>query len=134
MIKSRIMKAKFRYARPTNQLKKISEMYQEGLELEVLGSFENHKGFDGVILGNLFSDYHFEFTQQKGVLAPCSPSPENLIVFYLPESSAYNAAKLKMSKSGFTQVPSHNPYWDDSGCTFEDPEGYRIVLCNRKWA
>ena len=25
-------------------------------------------------------------------------------------------------------VPSFNPYWDRGGCTFEDPDGYRVVL------
>jgi hypothetical protein len=42
---------KARIARPTNQLEMISEMYQEGLGLEIPGSFQDHDGFDGVMLG-----------------------------------------------------------------------------------
>ena len=30
-------------------------------------------------------------------------------------------------------VKSYNPYWDISGVTFEDPDGYRIVLQNATW-
>lgn len=27
-----------------------------------------------------------------------------------------------------------NPYWDRDGVTFEDPDGYRIVLQNAAWS
>ncbi|WP_407656490.1 hypothetical protein [Methyloglobulus morosus] len=37
-------------------------MYCKGLELCVLGRFENHQGFDGVMIGSAGMDYHFEFT------------------------------------------------------------------------
>jgi hypothetical protein len=30
-------------------------------------------------------------------------------------------------------VPSRNPYWDRCGLTFEDPDGYRIVIANIGW-
>jgi YycE-like protein len=30
-------------------------------------------------------------------------------------------------------VKSFNPYWDGNGCTFEDPDGYRVVLQNAAW-
>ncbi len=38
-----------------------------------------------------------------------------------------------MSTAGFKIVKSFNPYWDNSGKTFEDPEGYRVVLQNKTW-
>jgi hypothetical protein len=31
-------------------------------------------------------------------------------------------------------VPAFNPYWDEHGRSFEDPEGYRIVLQNAEWS
>ena len=34
---------------------------------------------------------------------------------------------------GAKATPSLNPYWDVSGRTFEDPDGYRIVLQNAAW-
>ena len=30
-------------------------------------------------------------------------------------------------------VPSHNPYWDVRGKTFEDLDGYRVVLEQAEW-
>jgi hypothetical protein len=30
-------------------------------------------------------------------------------------------------------VPSANPYWDRKGRTFEDVDGYRVVLQNDVW-
>jgi len=34
---------------------------------------------------------------------------------------------------GRAPVPSFNPYWDVRGKTFEDPDGYRIVIENAAW-
>lgn len=41
----------FRIARPTDQLDKVVEFYRDGVGLEVVGSFEKHDGYDGVMLG-----------------------------------------------------------------------------------
>jgi hypothetical protein len=35
--------------------------------------------------------------------------------------------------AGFKQVVSLNPYWDIRGRTYEDSDGYRIVLQNDDW-
>ena len=40
-----------RIARPTDQLDDVARMYTEGLGFEVLGRFQDHDGFDGVMLG-----------------------------------------------------------------------------------
>ena len=34
---------------------------------------------------------------------------------------------------GFAPVASFNPYWDVAGKTYEDPDGYRVVLQNAGW-
>lgn len=127
------MPPKLRIARATNQLKQISEMYRVGLGLNLLGHFEDHQGFDGIMIGSLSCPYHFEFTQESGVDAPRSPSPEMLLVFYYPDSKEWESIKSQMAQAGFKLVRSHNPYWDQNGCTFEDPEGYRVVLSNHDW-
>ncbi|WP_207391648.1 hypothetical protein [Haematobacter massiliensis] len=43
------------------------------------------------------------------------------------------AAVGRLRRAGYDPVPSFNPYWDRSGRTFEDPDGYRIVLQNAAW-
>lgn len=125
------MPPKLRVARPTNHLKKIAEMYRVGLGLEELGRFEDHQGFDGIMIGSPSCPYHFEFTHEAGREAPKSPSAELLLVFYYSDAKEWESAKRRMERAGFELVRSHNPYWDKSGCTFQDPENYRIVLCNR---
>ena len=38
-----------------------------------------------------------------------------------------------MPAAGFGQVAAFNPYWDNRGRTYEDRDGYRIVLHNGEW-
>ena len=127
------MPAHLRVARPTDKLESIVEMYRTGLELEVLGSFDGHDGFDGVMLGRHGSDYHLEFTREHGRTVAKPPTPENLLVFYVPELESWEASCARMVEAGFEIVPSHNPYWDARGRTFEDPDGYRVVLQRADW-
>jgi hypothetical protein len=39
-----------------------------------------------------------------------------------------------MMAAGYEPVSSFNPYWDRVGRTFEDPDGYRVVLQNAVWS
>jgi hypothetical protein len=41
---------------------------------------------------------------------------------------------IRMIVAGYEPVPSFNPYWDRAGRTFEDPDGYRVVLQNAPWS
>jgi hypothetical protein len=52
---------------------------------------------------------------------------------YLPDRTEWEAAVARMNAAGFEAVPSYNPYWDFEGKTFEDPDGYRIVLQHGAW-
>ena len=124
---------KLRVARPTDNLLEITRFYRDGLGLEELGSFVDHQGFDGVMLGSNGSPYHFEFTHQRGHTVGRAPSRDNLLVFYLPDESGWMAAVDRMLKHGYEPVASCNPYWDQKGKTFEDIDGYRIVLQNSTW-
>lgn len=123
-----------RVARPTDNLQAISQMYTEGLGFEILAQFEGHSEFDGIVLGHKNHPYHLEFTQQQGTSVGKAPTPENLIVFYIPDSGEWEAACSRMQAVGFNQVSSYNPYWDVVGKTYEDLDGYRIVLQNREWS
>jgi len=122
-----------RIARPSDHLEEIVAMYCAGLGLEELGSFRDHDGFDGVMLGIPGADHHFEFTRQRGREASRAPTAENLLVFYLPDPPEWEAACARMTAAGFQQVSSHNPYWDRRGRTFEDLDGYRVVLQGSSW-
>jgi len=108
-------------------------MYCEGLGLRVVDSFENHEGFDGVMLGLSGATYHFEFTHCRAHPVAPTPTPEDLAVFYIPASAEWEAACSKMLAAGFRQVSSINPYWEVRGRTYQDPDGYRVVLQNAEW-
>jgi hypothetical protein len=122
-----------RVARPTDNLAAIAEMYAKGLGFTVLAQFEDHRGFDGVILGHPKQHYHIEFTSQRGHQVGEAPTRDHLLVFYLPDKDDWEAASAQMTSAGFREVPSNNPYWDLQGRTFEDIDGYRVVLQNAAW-
>ncbi len=122
-----------RVARPTDDIDALLAFYRDGLGLSVLYRFEDHDGFDGVMLGAAGAPYHFEFTRAHGHPAGRAPTPDNLLVFYLPDAGAWRAAVDRMTAAGFAPVTAFNPYWDRQGATFEDPDGYRVVLQNAGW-
>jgi catechol 2,3-dioxygenase-like lactoylglutathione lyase family enzyme len=125
--------AVLRVARPTDRLEAVVRFYTQGLGLRVLGSFEGHRGFDGVMLGGPGARYHLEFTCRRGHSVGRAPNPEHLLVFYLPDEGQWRAALERMRRAGHDAVPSLNPYWDERGRTYEDPDGYRVVLYNGSW-
>ncbi len=124
---------KLRIARPTDQLAKVAEQYQQGLGFERLSQFEDHEGFDGVMLGHPQHAWHLEFTHHRGATVGRAPTPDNLLVFYVPDRALHAAASERMLAAGFVVVPSFNPYWDRDGTTFEDCDGYRVVLQLGEW-
>ena len=122
-----------RVARPTDNLQALATMYAEGLELQVIGQFADHDGFDGIILGQSNGPYHLEFTTKGGHTAGTAPTKDNLLVFYIANTEDWRASCARMETAGFTPVVSFNPYWDQCGRTFEDLDGYRVVLQNGIW-
>ena len=122
-----------RVARATDHLEEVLHFYQSGVGLTRLGSFEDHDGFDGVILGVPHAPYHLEFTRNRDHVAGRAPNQDHLLVFYLPDQRDWTEAVNRMTAAGYPPVPSFNPYWDRAGRTFEDPDGYRVVLQNAAW-
>lgn len=125
--------AVLRVARPTDNLDEIATMYCDGLGFEVIGCFSDHQGFDGVLVGHPQHHYHLEFTHHHGSVAGYAPTQDNLLVFYIAEEKQWVEQCEAMLQAGFTGVPSFNPYWDENGRTFEDVDGYRVVLASREW-
>lgn len=124
---------KLRLARPTDDLDALLRFYHHGLGLDVLYRFEDHDGFDGVMLGRSGAPYHLEFTHAHGHRAGRAPTQNNLLVFYLPDLAEWQAAVERMERADFLKVPAFNPYWDRVGATFEDPDGYRVGLQRSDW-
>ena len=122
-----------RVARPTERLAEIAEFYMAGLGFQTLAAFEDHAGFDGVVLGSPEAPYHLEFTRHRGGPPPAAPPADSLLVFYVADPDEWERAVARVRAAGGTQVASVNPYWDASGLTFADPDGFRIVLQRGEW-
>jgi len=127
------MQHQLRIARPVTDLARTTAMYCAGLGLRVLARFEDHAGFDGVMLGAPGSNCHFEFTRCRTDPVTPAPTPDDLLVFYVPDTNEWRRMGAAMSAAGFTEVASFNPYWTACGRTFEDADGYRVVLQNAPW-
>jgi len=121
--------AQVRVARPTQKLNEILRFYVEGLGLSITDSFKDHDGYDGVMLGLPEHQYHLEFTQHRDI-APCTaPTRDNLLVFYFENHAEITQLKQSLESLGYSPVAPENQYWADKSITFEDPEGWRVVLC-----
>jgi hypothetical protein len=90
--------------------------------------------FDGVMLGMAGANYHFEFTYSRRHPVRPAPTVEDLAVFYIPAESEWEATCAIMLADGFKQVTAFNPYWGIRGRTYEDHDGYRIVLQQAEWS
>ena len=123
-----------RVARPTDHLEEVIRFYTEGIGLSILGSFEDHQGFDGVMLGLPGAAYHLEFTRKHGQSAGRAPTQDNLLVFYISDKQEWLNATERMAAAGYRPVASFNPYWDRLGQTYEDPDGYRVVIQKQSWS
>lgn len=117
-----------RIARPVSDLARSTGMYRRGLGLQVLGRFTDHDGFDGAMLGRAGAHYHFEFTRCRAHPVRPTPTVDDLLVLYIPAKSEWRASCSKMLAAGFRRVASFNPYWEVRGRTYQDRDGYRIVL------
>jgi catechol 2,3-dioxygenase-like lactoylglutathione lyase family enzyme len=125
--------AHLRVARPTDNLPAVVAFYRDGLGFEVLYEFADHEGFDGVMLGHRGAAYHLEFTRKHDHTAGRAPTEDHLLVFYLPDEAEWRAAVERLEQAGHQAVKAFNPYWDKLGKTFEDPDGYRVVLQHAGW-
>ena len=122
--------AVMRVVRPTDNLEQITKMYTAGLGFEVIGGFDGHGDFSGRMLGHPQHNYHLEFTTHCKETAGRAPTLENLLVYYVPDDMEFAGVIDTISHSGFIKVDSFNPYWNGAAQTFEDVDGYRVVINN----
>lgn len=123
-----------RIARPVKDLDLTACKYRSGLGLQEIGRFTDHEGFDGIMLGFPLSNYHLEFTVCRSRPLKASPTPDDLLVFYVPEVGEWSSKCQSMRDAGFKEVQSLNPYWGQCGSTFEDDDGYRVVIQRATWS
>ncbi|MFC4639003.1 VOC family protein [Deinococcus hohokamensis] len=121
-----------RLARPSLDLAAAERFYVDGAGLQVL--YRHHPQQDEealLMLGLPGTGWHLELTRASVPLRP-SPTPEDLLVLYLGQPAPDRTLR-RLQAHGGVRVPALNPYWDTWGVTFADPDGYRLVLCQRLW-
>jgi len=83
-----------------------------------------------VFLGLPGANFHLEFTRHADG-SPCpAPTKDNLLVLYLEDRAALLGKVERLRAMGREPVEPENPYWAGKGFTFEDPDGWRVVLMN----
>jgi catechol 2,3-dioxygenase-like lactoylglutathione lyase family enzyme len=43
------------------------------------------------------------------------------------------AVRAVSARLGVDPIPPANPYWAEHGVTFQDPDGFRVVLVPERW-
>jgi|SRR6266487_2679271 len=118
-----------RVARHTERLDEVVGFYRDGIGLVEIGGFRDHDGYDGVFLEVPGTGAYLELTTGGGHRAP-APHPESLLVLYLGDDEAVRAVAARL---GVDPVAPDNPYWAEHGLTFQDPDGFRVVLVPERW-
>ena len=123
----------FRFARHTNNLEAIKSFYIGILGLELLGSFENHNGYDGVFIGIPNTDWHLEFTKSDEKIA-FNFNEDDILVLYPNTKIEFNVLISNLLRHHISSITSKNPYWNENGQMYLDPDGYRVVISHLKIA
>ena len=110
-----------RIARPVSDLASSTHMYWRGLGLRVIGASRARRRLP---LGVQPASHY--------AVQP-TPTVEDLAVFYMPAVAEWRAACARMMAAGFQPVAPFNPYWKVHGRTFQDRDGYRLVLQREDW-
>lgn len=120
-----------RIARHTNNLEKIEDFYVNILGFERLGGFQNHNNYDGVFIGKPKLDWHFEFIQSDAK-ANNTFDEDDVTVLYSKTISEHNQFIDRLEANNISIITANNPYWNENGKMFLDPDGFRIVISDLK--
>lgn len=122
-----------RIARPSGDLAPARAFYVDGLGLSVLYEDRTHDAFAEIIMvGIPGARWHLELTNARIHQVVPAPTAEDLLVLYLGAPADPDLIE-RLRTHGGTIVEALNPYWERWGVTIADPDGYRLVLCERQW-
>lgn len=118
---------KLRVARHTSNLSSLIHFYHDLLGMQVIGSFKDHSGYDGVFIGFKGESWHLEFTV-SGEKPEHSPDEDDLLVFYISGEDKFNSLIEKLRMSGAETAVPKNLYWKGNGLMFRDPDGFGVMI------
>jgi len=118
---------KMRFARHAQNLKKMQHFYVTLLGLSVISSFKNHNGYNGVILGCDGGQWQIELTSSENVPNHLYDE-DDLLVLYFDSLKKYEEAIERLNHARIIEFAPLNPFWEENGKLYKDPEGFRVVL------
>jgi hypothetical protein len=119
-----------RVARPTDRLAEVVAFYRDVVGLGVIGGFDDHDGYTGVMLGLPDGMVHLELTTHVDGSPGEVPSADDLLVLYCDEAER-RRIEQRMATHSVRPVSSANPYWSTVGAlTLADPDGRRLVIAS----
>ena len=128
-----------RIARPVRSLSVSEKFWVAGLGLSVLWrsgpAEEVEGGHELLMVGFPEAAWHLELVQvgdEDGEELQPRMTEEDLLVLYV-DGQVQKGIVDGLVEAGGKIVVNRNPYWETWGITVEDPDGYRIVLCQRSW-
>ncbi|MEQ4303271.1 VOC family protein [Plantactinospora sp. B6F1] len=123
-----------RIARPSRDPAAVERFYVAGLGLAVLyrAAGAGPGEHDLLMLGWPEASWHLEIVSGPQLVVRPGPSAEDLLVLYLA-APVDDTLVARLTAAGGRRV-AQGPYWDRWGVTFEDPDGYRLVLSSRSWS
>ncbi|MGV0751496.1 VOC family protein [Empedobacter brevis] len=121
----------FRSARHTNRIKEIETFYTKILNLDILGDFKNHNGYDGLFIGKANTDWHLEFTTSSDDVNH-QFDEDDCLVFYPETQDEYEAVIKNLEFYRIEPIQAKNPYWNINGISFLDPDGFVVIVSSLK--
>lgn len=117
-----------RVARQTDQLDAVVAFYRDVVGLPVIGGFDDHDGYTGVMLGAPGEAAHLEFTTHSSGSPGQPGGADDLLVLYADREGVQEVV-ARARALGIEEVPADNPYWGGvGGVVLVDPDGRRLVL------
>jgi catechol 2,3-dioxygenase-like lactoylglutathione lyase family enzyme len=117
-----------RLVRVSRHLERAVRFYRDGIGLQELSRFTDNKDYSGVRLGIPGQNWEMEITQHKSLKPSAAPEKDNLLIFYLDGMGAIGRMVITLGRMGYYPVSQEHPLWHEVGVTFEDPDGWRVVL------
>lgn len=121
------MNMHLRYARHTNELAPLIDFYCGLLDLEILGEFHDHDGYDGIFIGPRGASWHLEFTA-SGHAPEHRSDEDDLLVLYAGSDAELDHLKAQLDAAGVSKCTARNSYWNQNAALYLDPDGFRVAL------
>lgn len=116
-----------RFARHAKALEPLLHFYCDLLGLKVISEFKDRNDYTGVVLGCDYCNWEIEFTKSSECPKHTADEDDLIILKYEAEIE-YNLILERLMKEKYLEFAPKNPFWEDHGKLFRDPEGYGIVI------